>query len=85
MIGRDGPAEESLMGHLLELRARLMRGIAAVLVVFLALMPFASELYTQFAQPLVDLRVTQPIGHCLYLPKNVGARRRVCLLLTPGS
>ncbi len=53
MIGRDGPAEESLMGHLLELRARLMRGIAAVLVVFLALMPFASELYTQFAQPLV--------------------------------
>ena len=53
MIGRDGPPEESLMGHLLELRARLMRGVAAVLVVFLGLMPFASDLYTQFAQPLV--------------------------------
>ncbi len=53
MMGRDGPAEESLMGHLLELRARLMRGVAAVLVVFLALMPFASDLYTQFAEPLV--------------------------------
>ena len=41
MSGPDTPAEESLMGHLLELRARLMRGVAAVLVVFLALMPFA--------------------------------------------
>ena len=49
----SAPAEESLMGHLLELRARLMRGVAAVLVVFLALMPFAKQLYNQFAQPLV--------------------------------
>jgi sec-independent protein translocase protein TatC len=53
MSTRDAPAEESLMGHLLELRARLMRGVAAILVVFLGLMPFASELYTRFAQPLV--------------------------------
>ncbi|WP_290890047.1 twin-arginine translocase subunit TatC [Arenimonas sp.] len=53
MSGPDTPAEESLMGHLLELRARLMRGVAAVLVVFLALMPFAKPLYNQFAQPLV--------------------------------
>ncbi|KFN46355.1 twin-arginine translocase subunit TatC [Arenimonas metalli] len=49
----SAPAEESLMGHLLELRARLMRGVAAVLVVFLALVPFAKELYNLFAQPLV--------------------------------
>ncbi|HEX4853945.1 twin-arginine translocase subunit TatC [Arenimonas sp.] len=53
MSGPDAPADESLMGHLLELRARLMRGVAAVLVVFLALMPFAKELYNLFAQPLV--------------------------------
>lgn len=53
MSGHEGPADESLMGHLLELRARLMRGVAAVLVVFLALVPFAKELYNLFAQPLV--------------------------------
>ena len=53
MSAPDAPADESLMGHLLELRARLMRGVAAVLVVFLALVPFAKELYNLFAQPLV--------------------------------
>ena len=53
-MSSGAPAEESLMGHLLELRARLMRSIAAVLVVFLALVPFAKQLYNQFAQPLVD-------------------------------
>ena len=50
---RSGPAEESLMGHLLELRSRLLRAVVAVMVVFLALMPFASELYAMFSSPIL--------------------------------
>ncbi len=53
MTARPGQAEESLMGHLLELRSRLLRGVIAVLAVFLALMPFASELYTRFSSPIL--------------------------------
>jgi sec-independent protein translocase protein TatC len=41
------------MGHLLELRARLVRGVVAVLLVFVALLPFADELYAKFAAPLL--------------------------------
>ena len=54
MTARSGPAEESLMGHLLELRARLLRGVVAVLAVFLGLMPFASQLYERFSAPLLS-------------------------------
>jgi len=53
MTLRSGPAEESLMGHLLELRSRLLRAVVAVMVVFLALMPFASELYARFSSPIL--------------------------------
>lgn len=45
---------ETLMGHLLELRSRLLKGVVAVLVVFVALMPFANRLYAEFAAPLVS-------------------------------
>lgn len=54
MTARTGPAEESLMGHLLELRSRLLRGVVAVLAVFLGLMPFASQLYERFSAPLLS-------------------------------
>jgi sec-independent protein translocase protein TatC len=53
MSTRPGQPEESLMGHLLELRSRLLRGVIAVLAVFLALMPFASQLYERFSSPLL--------------------------------
>ncbi|HEX5757242.1 MAG TPA: twin-arginine translocase subunit TatC [Arenimonas sp.] len=46
--------EDSLMGHLLELRGRLLKGVGAVLLVFLALMPFAQQLYSWLAAPLLD-------------------------------
>ena len=48
------PATETLMGHLLELRARLLKGVLAVLLVFGALMPFAGRLYAHFIQPLLS-------------------------------
>ncbi|MBP7371167.1 MAG: twin-arginine translocase subunit TatC, partial [Arenimonas sp.] len=41
------------MSHLLEMRLRLMRAVIAVLVVFVALLPFANQLYSWLAQPLL--------------------------------
>lgn len=47
-------AEGSLIDHLVELRARLLRAVAGLMLVFLALLPFARRLYGWLAQPLVD-------------------------------
>src|SRR6478672_13200772 len=47
-------AERPLIAHLLELRTRLLRGIVGLLLVLLALMPFANRLYAWLAQPLLD-------------------------------
>lgn len=49
----DDELQESLFSHLIELRARLLKAIATVLVLLLALVPFANRLYTQLAAPLV--------------------------------
>lgn len=46
-------AEESFISHLIELRSRLLRSVIAVLVIFVFLFPFASELYTFLAHPLL--------------------------------
>ena len=54
MTERDGQPEESLMGHLLELRSRLLKAVVAVLVVFVAMLPFANRLYAEFAEPLLS-------------------------------
>jgi sec-independent protein translocase protein TatC len=45
--------EQGLFSHLLELRSRLMKAIACVLVVLVCLVPFANRLYTWLAEPLV--------------------------------
>ena len=50
----DAPREETLMGHLLELRSRLLKGVLAVLAVFLALMPFANRIFALLADPLLS-------------------------------
>ena len=44
---------ESLISHLVELRSRLLKAAAAVLFAFLALVPFAKQLYTGLAHPLL--------------------------------
>jgi sec-independent protein translocase protein TatC len=46
-------AEPRLIDHLVELRARLLRGIAGLLLVFVALLPFANRLYAWLAAPLL--------------------------------
>jgi sec-independent protein translocase protein TatC len=46
--------EESFISHLVELRDRLLRSVLAVLVIFLALFPFANRLYSFLAGPLTQ-------------------------------
>ena len=53
MNAADG-AGPSLVGHLVELRSRLLRGVAGLMLVFVALLPFANRLYAVLAQPLLD-------------------------------
>jgi sec-independent protein translocase protein TatC len=50
----EGPQEEqSFIAHLIELRSRLLKIVAVVILVFLGLAPFADALYTYFAGPLL--------------------------------
>ncbi|MDB5814634.1 MAG: Sec-independent protein translocase subunit [Rhodocyclales bacterium] len=45
--------EDSFLSHLIELRNRLIRAVAAILVVFLCLMPWASNIYDLLAAPML--------------------------------
>ncbi|CZF84886.1 Sec-independent protein translocase protein TatC [Grimontia celer] len=45
---------QPLISHLTELRDRLLRALLAVLVVFLALVYFANDIYTFISEPLVS-------------------------------
>ena len=45
--------QDTFISHLVELRDRLLRAILAVLIVFLCLFPWAKDLYTLLAQPLL--------------------------------
>jgi sec-independent protein translocase protein TatC len=44
---------ESFIAHLVELRTRLLHSVVAVLLVFICLFPWASDLYTLLAHPLL--------------------------------
>jgi sec-independent protein translocase protein TatC len=60
--------EETLMSHLLELRARLVKALIAVSVVFVCLLPFANDIYSLLAKPLLsdlqggNLIAIKPLG-----------------------
>ncbi|HEY6985692.1 MAG TPA: twin-arginine translocase subunit TatC [Rhodanobacteraceae bacterium] len=45
--------EQSFLSHLIELRERLLKAVAAVLVILLALIPIANRLYAWLALPLI--------------------------------
>ena len=45
--------QQGLFSHLIELRSRLLKAVAAVVVILLVLVPFANRLYTELAAPLV--------------------------------
>jgi sec-independent protein translocase protein TatC len=48
----DAP-QETFISHLIELRSRLLKAMVSVLVVFVALAPFAKEIYSLAAEPLM--------------------------------
>lgn len=50
----SGSEEQTFISHLIELRDRLLRMVLAVVLIFMALFPFANELYTILAQPLLQ-------------------------------
>jgi sec-independent protein translocase protein TatC len=52
--GEGAGAEQSFISHLVELRARLLKAIGAVLIVLVALLPFADRLYHFVAEPLLQ-------------------------------
>ena len=49
----DNMQEESFLSHLVELRNRLIRALLSIAVVFLCLFPWAKDLYSLLAQPLL--------------------------------
>lgn len=57
----DAPANEQenaelpLMGHLLELRNRLLKAVILVVIFFAAMFPFSNELYLYLSEPLRTL------------------------------
>jgi sec-independent protein translocase protein TatC len=53
-MDRPEGAGPTLFDHLVELRARLLRGVAGLVLLFIALLPFANRLYAWLAQPLLD-------------------------------
>ena len=48
-------AEDTLLSHLIELRSRLIKIAAAVLVLFVALIPFAQEIFQVVSKPLIEV------------------------------
>jgi sec-independent protein translocase protein TatC len=44
---------ESFIAHLIELRTRLLHAVVALLLIFICLFPWASDLYALLAQPLL--------------------------------
>jgi len=56
---RDSDEGDSFISHLIELRTRLVRAAAAVLVVFLCLVPFSATVYDLLALPMLK---ALPVG-----------------------
>jgi sec-independent protein translocase protein TatC len=46
--------EATLISHLVELRSRIMKASIAILAVFVCLIPFAQQIFTRVAEPLMD-------------------------------
>jgi len=61
--------EESFLSHLVELRNRLIRALASILIIFLCLFPWAKDLYALLAQPLL---ATLPQGGQMIATDVVG-------------
>lgn len=54
MTSAESENEQTLIGHLIELRSRLMRSLLCLLLVTVALLPLAESIYTLVATPLIE-------------------------------
>jgi len=63
-------SESSLVEHLIELRARLVRALIGLGVVLLGLMPFSRQIYTMVAEPLIS---QLPNGQTMIATNPAGA------------
>ncbi len=52
--GDDKLEEGSLISHLIELRSRLVKASVSVLIVFIGLVPFAQQIFSMVADPLIE-------------------------------
>jgi sec-independent protein translocase protein TatC len=68
-VQRDAMTQDTFISHLIELRDRLLRGLLAVTIVFLCLFPWAKDLYTVLAQPLLAVL---PVGGQMIATDVVG-------------
>jgi sec-independent protein translocase protein TatC len=61
---KEDLAEGTLISHLIELRQRLVKAFIAVFLIFIALLPFQSEVYDIISKPLLDTlpEGSQPIA-----------------------
>ena len=66
----DEYPESSLVEHLIELRARLVRAIVGLLAVLLVLLPFSRRIYTWLAEPLIS---QLPNGQTMIATNPAGA------------
>jgi len=54
-LGSNEEQQQTLTGHLVELRERLIRALLIILAIFLCLFYFANDLYTLLSEPLTAL------------------------------
>jgi sec-independent protein translocase protein TatC len=54
-MSKNEQPSNSLMGHLIELRSRLLRIVIAILLVFISSAYFANDLYQWLSKPLTDV------------------------------
>lgn len=54
MASAEDDVESSLLEHLVELRARLIRALIGVLIALVAMLPFIKTLYDRLAMPLIS-------------------------------
>src|SRR5690606_25013650 len=85
-LPNDAPqVEQPLIEHLIELRSRLLKCVLAVLLIFLAVYPFANALYLIVAEPLraylpeVTTMIATNITSPFFTPRELGLVLAACL------
>src|SRR6267143_671387 len=68
-MAQPQPEEQGFLSHLIELRLRLVRAAAAILIVFAALSPFMRQIFDVLSKPfMVPLKITLFVALLVALP-----------------